>query len=181
MSEEARAKVETILQEAGVTFSAIYLGEQKTGFDKSTPWQCDKYSCALTKGNGREAHEEFDFYMGIGNRKVPQKGSSYLSYRQELSYIKGCGPAEKRRRMAALNKQYAKPVAPHPADLLYSLISDSSAAEQTFANWCSDFGYDTDSRKALQTYEACQENTDKFRRVFTRAQIEALAEALQDY
>lgn len=174
MSEEARAKVDIILQEAGVKFSAIYLGEQKTGFDRSTPWQCDKYSCAFTKGDGREAQEEFDFYMGVGNRKLMPWG------RHVLGYDGGPAPTRNTLLWHAWQKT-AAPVAPHPADLLYSLINDKSAAEQTFANWCSDFGYDQDSRKALQTYEACQENTDKFHRVFTRAQIEALAEALQDY
>ena len=65
-------------------------------------------------------------------------------------------------------------------DLFYSLVMDSSAADQTFSDWCSDFGYDTDSRQALQTYEACQESAVKMRGL-TTATLDQLREYFQNY
>lgn len=50
-----------------------------------------------------------------------------------------------------------KPTEPPLADVLSSLLSDASNADTTFEDWCGDFGYDTDSRKALATYLACQD------------------------
>ncbi len=72
-------------------------------------------------------------------------------------------------------------ITPPIAGLLYSIIIDGSSADSTFEDWCSDFGYDTDSRKALETYLACQQNATKFRKIFTAEQREKLQELLQDY
>ena len=45
---------------------------------------------------------------------------------------------------------------PAAADVLSCLASDASAGMQDFESFCSDFGYDSDSRRALATFEACR-------------------------
>lgn len=47
---------------------------------------------------------------------------------------------------------------PTAADVLNCLLSDASSVENTgsFEEWCSDFGYNTDSRKAERAYKACE-------------------------
>lgn len=50
-------------------------------------------------------------------------------------------------------------------DLLECIESDASASERSFDDWCGDLGYDTDSRKALETYLSCQEIGQKLRKV----------------
>jgi hypothetical protein len=69
---------------------------------------------------------------------------------------------------------------PDPLGLLYSLVMDSSAADTSFEDWASEYGYDTDSRKALEIFQQCQDQTRKFRRVVgpLREKIETL---VQDY
>lgn len=169
MSTEAKQQVELILKNCEVTFAATPAGEKNRD-----GWKCDAWLVSFTKGDGRAAHEEFDYFTGTGLRKAPEWKSGTWGY--------DGGPAP--RPGTVLHEQWmkgAKPVPPHAADVLHSLILDSSAAEQTFADWCADFGYDTDSRKALATYEASQQNTDKLRRVFDGTAIDALSEALQDY
>jgi hypothetical protein len=99
----------------------------------------------------------FDYFTGLGHR-TPSK---HLS---ELGLIRT-----------------GKPVVPHVAGLIASLILDSCAATQAFSSWCDAFGYDTDSRKALAAYEGCQENAVRFNAVFTNEQQAKLAELLQDY
>lgn len=49
--------------------------------------------------------------------------------------------------------------------MLCSLKADATGGE-TFGDWCSSYGYDTDSRKALDTYLACQESEERSRRFF---------------
>ena len=44
---------------------------------------------------------------------------------------------------------------PTAETVLDCLLSDASAGEMTFEEFCSEFGYDTDSRKAEATYRAC--------------------------
>ena len=45
--------------------------------------------------------------------------------------------------------------APTAADVLNCLKSDASAADESFADWCSSFGYDPDSMRARGIYDAC--------------------------
>ena len=63
---------------------------------------------------------------------------------------------------------------------MYCLIVDSEACSETFESWCSNFGYDTDSRKAMDTYLACQKNGEKLRKAGV-TDIEAAREAFRDY
>ena len=52
------------------------------------------------------------------------------------------------------------PQAPKGADVVSCLLSDASSSDCGFEDWCGEFGYDTDSRSALDTYLVCQ-NTEK--------------------
>ena len=174
MSDSIHAAVSAILESAEVTFSAIYRGERKGALGGTH--SMDKWDCAFTLRDGRAAHEEFEYFTGLGHRKP---------HASEMAKNSARSLAKVSKRMLAWEQHYKQwpdqPQAPHAADVLHCLILDSSAAEQTFANWCAEFGYDTDSRKAIATYEACQQGADKLRRVFSRDVLAQLAEALQDY
>lgn len=71
--------------------------------------------------------------------------------------------------------------APTAARVLYSLILDADDGSETFDDFCTSCGYDTDSRKALEIYHECQKTLIKLRKVFSGAQLEKLRELLQDY
>jgi hypothetical protein len=71
---------------------------------------------------------------------------------------------------------------PDPAGFLYCMISDMDCGEySSFQDFCDNLGYDNDSIKALETYQACQQGARKFRQVVTTAEVEKLREVLQDY
>jgi hypothetical protein len=55
---------------------------------------------------------------------------------------------------------------PSAEDVLDCLASDSSSVEnaQSFEDWASDLGYDTDSRKAERTYNICCTQAGKLKR-----------------
>jgi len=53
-----------------------------------------------------------------------------------------------------------------PADVVSSLLMDAQAGEESFEDFCGNFGYDVDSRKAERIYHACQRAGRKVRRVF---------------
>ncbi len=46
--------------------------------------------------------------------------------------------------------------APDLEGCLACLLSDASAGDQTFEDFCRDYGYDEDSRTAERTWKACQ-------------------------
>lgn len=55
---------------------------------------------------------------------------------------------------------------PDTEGTLDCLLSDSQAGEQSFEEFCSEFGYDEDSRKAERTWVACQKVAKNMRRLF---------------
>lgn len=137
-----------------------------TGAQKRDGWRCDGWKFTL-KG------ESFEYFTGMGLR-VDTTGSKLARIALKNANHNSIAWANE-----VENKMQA--VKPPIAGLLYSIILDSSAAEQSFSSWCAEFGYDSDSRKALATYEACQENADKLSRVFTHAQVAHIKELLTDY
>ncbi len=52
---------------------------------------------------------------------------------------------------------------PDKISCLDSLLSDAQAGEQSFDEFCGDFGYDEDSIKARRTWKACQRMAKKVR------------------
>jgi hypothetical protein len=51
----------------------------------------------------------------------------------------------------------------------------------TFADWASDFGYETDSRQAERIYKQCLEIGLKLRAMLGDSTLSELREAAQDY
>ena len=49
---------------------------------------------------------------------------------------------------------------------LECFLSDAVAANDSFEGFCSNFGYDTDSRSAERVYKACQKSLKKAERIF---------------
>ncbi len=57
------------------------------------------------------------------------------------------------------------PPKPTAADVLYSLVADSSACDETFDDWASNCGYDSDSIKANALYLTCQRSGKETRKL----------------
>jgi len=61
--------------------------------------------------------------------------------------------------------------------LLYSLLSccaSDYSIPDTFEEFCSEFGYDTDSRKAEKLFHDCQEQSKRLRTIFKEEEIDCL-------
>lgn len=65
--------------------------------------------------------------------------------------------------------------APSAYDVLACISSDYYTPE-TLADFCSEYGYDEDSRKAEQTFKASDKHARKLRAFFSKAEAEALSE-----
>lgn len=140
---------------------------------KRDGWECDAWTYQLWRPSAEERNGktlEDSYYTGIGHRKskVPMPPD-----------IKRLAP----RILARVWWEEAniKPVAPHAAGILHSLMLDASGAEQNFHDWCSDFGYDSDSIKHQNVYNACCQILTKVRMFFTAAERAELQVLLEDY
>lgn len=129
----------------------IKFSAQLVGPTKRDNWECDAWRVSF--GNFST-----DYYTGTGRRKLPN------GFKKDNPL--GIKP---------------KPVAPCAADVLYSLMIDAEACDQSYQDWCDNFGYDSDSIKALNTYRACEEIGRNLRKVFDHATLESFRNILQDY
>lgn len=48
----------------------------------------------------------------------------------------------------------------------YCLVSDGIAGDQSFEDFCTDLGYDTDSRSARKTWKACGKQAEKLGKIY---------------
>lgn len=69
---------------------------------------------------------------------------------------------------------------PNARTVVGSLLSDASIAADTFADFCDNMGLDTDSRKAMALYEACQQSGADLRKLVGGQQYAALLNAEND-
>jgi len=68
-------------------------------------------------------------------------------------------------------------------DVLYSLVRDSQSVLDApcFEEWASELGYDTDSREAERTHQACARISMDLMRLIGRTGIARLSTLFQDY
>lgn len=153
-------------------------------------WPHIAYSCRLVR-NGREVWAG-PFRLGIGHVRLPKSGSAELM-RLEMS-------REEESMLAAMNSRphanfrnkdlqaslcaklaKAQNVRPDCEQVVSSLVMDGSAYfdGSRFEDWCADLGYSEDSRKALATFEACQEIGRALTRALSRQELDKLREWAQ--
>lgn len=80
----------------------------------------------------------------------------------------------------ALGEKYLEPL--ELKNILYSIMSDCLSVEKafTFEDFCNEFGYDSDSRKAYKIWEACKEQNEKFKAFAGRELYEHLTEKYEN-
>lgn len=74
-----------------------------------------------------------------------------------------------------------KPKAPDNAGIMYSLLMDSEASDYSFSEWCNNFGLDSDSISAFNTYQQCEKIAKELNSLFSREELQQMREALRDY
>lgn len=156
------------LNETGTTFSEKYL---KTGkyFDDDKE-QRDIYEITLSS-KGRSYTFKFGnsinasgLYKLLDHSLKARFGRNIISAEE----YKKLGLYD--RREAVLNKDFKKPTA---YDVLACLTKYDPG---TFENFCAEYGYDVDSRKAEKTYKSVKEEWMNVERIFTESEMELLRE-----
>ena len=130
-------------------------------------WEHDLW---IVKGQvQKQAPYVFEYKTGLGHRVLPRRVQGWLC---------AMGPRERARTIRA----ESVPKRPDILGPLHSMLLDGgSAAQNTFTEWCHEFGYDNDSIKARDIYDACQKVHDQLHHLFTREQVAKLNELMEDY
>ena len=157
-----------------IKYETMFVRNPKT--QKSDEWQ-DSAHRWLVVING----QEFNYYTGLAYREyknilgLPSKTNKWQkSDFEKLRYKNLTENGFKNM----LHNSEATP--PKLEDVLYALTRDADALDMGFEDWAENFGYDVDSRKALQIYLDCQENANKLIRANV-APLATLTEHFQDY
>lgn len=168
--------VAAFLNDRGITYSTQFVpqsmsrnSEEK---NRSLNWRVTL--------RGKTGHLTTDYMQGIAhipNYQHNDKRTVDHAEREELAAEKGRYALSK----ASIFPQRALP-SPSVADVLYSLVQDSSALDSgSFPDWASELGYDPDSRKAERTYNQCIEIGRTLRDLFGHAGFATLREMFADY
>lgn len=165
-SKEIQAKVSDLLAEAEITYSVTFRGE---GADPPTekgqkPWIHDRWEIRFT----RPGKPDFITEYKTGTRHRETKKAQFA-------------PLSSHPVTGKLGRWQTKPVAPASAGVLASLCLDAQAGVETFEDFCADYGYDTDSRKALEIYLACQKIAGDAVRFFGGRLWGMLTKATEEY
>ena len=71
---------------------------------------------------------------------------------------------------------------PTASDLVWAVAIDSDAIDESFKNWCDNFGYSTDSITARSNYKACQRNGERLIKLIGNKEIfNQLVESARQY
>lgn len=130
-------------------------------FPRRTHIHGKHYRCTIKRADGIEIG--FDFWNSYQDESINWAIRNRFNYQYAEHY---------KMEKAAL-RVGRKIQVPTAYDLLASITKNDPG---TFNNFCSDFGYDTDSRRAEETYKAVVKEWDKVNAFFTAEQIEQLQE-----
>lgn len=138
---------------AGLVLTSVHLGiEEKnakpnTSYGSSYKYLQDNWNVTISY-NGKEYTSSY--ISGIGNRKLIR------SVKKERNRYYNSMWGEFKTELEACKAQWLKLVDPDLTDVMSCLLNDGRSAEGTFEDFAGEFGYDTDSRKALEIYLTCQ-------------------------
>lgn len=196
--------LETAMATHGITIKAEFVPLSKSR-NAGSNWKGLNWKVTLQR-NGRDVITT-DYGAGIGhcpsyNKKAPANWNRPVrmwqaavcewecenGFEAELAAW-GSMPdfKPKRRRVPAIpggdvERFERVAILPKASDVVHSLILDSGVLDYaTFEEWASEYGYDTDSRKAESTYRACLEIALKLRVGLGETIMAELREACADY
>jgi hypothetical protein len=155
----------------GVSMAIDCMGAQTR--DK---WECDAWNITFYR-KGKNNGFNTCYYTGTAHRVLSAIGVMDKK-RIQRDYK---GSINLRHMLAKNEKENARPQIPHIAGILHSLTLDASANDYSFNDWCDNFGYESDSIKALSMYQACCAIAKELYSLFNRSELCELSELLQDY
>lgn len=122
------------------------------------------------------SHKPIEYKMGVGHRSIKENFCGVIDKNLVNKALHGrlVDKAEQKR----IIEKYTEPKQINIDDVLHCLVSDSTALSMDFEEWCSEFGYEEDSRKAEKIYNACRKNGKVVSKVID---LEAAREAFMYY
>lgn len=153
-------------------------------------WECIQFHCQLMRDG--KPFWTGEYSMGLGHVKLSSISmiSGFTSDEANLFETLKRKPNAKMLpgyehvKLSLYTKlSFRQKLTPTLRDVVHSLLLDGEASfsGESFEDWCSTFGYDTDSRKAEETWRACVKTGSDMRKALSMDEIRELQEAFSDY
>lgn len=155
-----------------IKLTATFMGPGEEKQAKGTVWRHYKWSLLLTNGS-RSFSTEYkcgSAHATLRKRGLYQRNPNAIQLSSKdttsLALIRALKPHSK-LSVSDIEDSEIIPTAPTLRDVLENLQCDARSADRTtFEDFCGEFGYDTDSRKAEQIFRACQDTCAKLSAFF---------------
>jgi hypothetical protein len=148
-------------------------------------WVHDTWSINIqTNKNDVIKVENFVFKTGVGHRVDLTNSHGRLSVKQqgEVKKLKICYNATNSTGFIhTIGNTRSIILTPTQTSFMYCLLLDATAREESFNDWCLNYGYDNDSMKAFDTYQSCCKIGKQLESLFKREQIETMRSLLEEY
>lgn len=173
-AEAARAAINALLARHSVTLACVFVPKSMSR-NSAEKAHTLNWRASFTSSRGAFA---LDYVQGIGH--VPNyREPRTLWDEQMLGRPWETGTYNLSKTSAYIHRP--KLPAPLAADILYCIVLDSSACDQSFEGWAMDCGYDPDSRKAERIYHECKRQAESALRILGADLLKEAAEILTDY
>lgn len=183
-------EISAVIASLGLTISAKFvpfsMSRNKGEKSKTLNWT------VTLQRNGKDVMT-FDYSAGLGHcpsykRKAPQDFDQHPKHWPVMASEAECESGQEVRSFMGYSRSTGfrcdpkKPINPDTNGVLYSIVMDSSVLDAGgFENWASDYGFDTDSRKAEAIYKQCLEQALQLRAAIGESGIGMLQDAFEDY
>lgn len=145
---------------------AVKLDCTYKGVETRDGWQAYRWRVRLTI---EDRMHEFDYWCGLAH--ATRKPSEVKPSDAQVPEVTDALLRAIRPNGVVTVKEFYKPLwakAPRLREVLQALQSDASVPKR-FADFCAEFGYDSDSRKAEATHAACKETAKALHKLFGEA------------
>lgn len=186
------------IERLGLGYSAVFIPQSKSR-NAGEKQPLLNWSVSISKGTHSSQQLTTDYMQGIGHvpgyyqggddnggwktkyyKKVAETGKYQTRIPKFSNGQMDYYSAHEERGYTRLGE---KPLpVPLLRDVLHSLVGDSDVLNyESFESWASEFGYDTDSRKAEEIYNTCMKIALKLKSIIGNEKLEKLRELFQDY
>lgn len=198
MKTDYEQQAENFLTKYGLTFKAVYVSPECPKFcEQHKPGGMKRLPCGGVHGGKYQIEFErkspvvslrFDFWNSYNDEYQPADDAFAVANKAPgnrttlfwESWYKQAEQENHRYKMVnrgSLGMQRGSLIAKPPTayGVLAGMASDANCPD-TFEDWCNEYGYDADSRKAESAYKSCKDHAFKLVKFFTTEELAELAE-----
>ncbi len=155
VAEEQRDTIEQVCAELGITADAYTIAKPAPFGGRHDGWHVTLKRGTLTL--------ETDFWQGTAHREFKRFVNAWALPKSSEGWRKVTEARDlphhvKRPTVHDMEVTWFRPIPPKASDVLGCLVADAGHVDngESFEDFCSMLDLDTDSRKAEQSYNACQ-------------------------